>query len=241
MYGFRSYTSTGYIQLDNMYTNFTLISSGVLERTSSEWLAGVTINFPTQPVLPLIFLNSDSGSFFAEFTHSSAKIYGVGWYPNGSATIATTGVRFKIFGLTSYASLNTNGLYGLNLYNGAGELTYTSTQEHLKIQGVVPAVFGPEWSTYFNPSPDGNPVNGSGPIWSDFSNPTGGDIYGLLNSNPVAGFDYIDGEGYLITFNVAFLSRSRVLTTTKYTIKYFIPGYPDPEVWTGRYVSMVNY
>jgi len=145
-YGINIVNDSGYVQIDENYSNYSLIASGTAA-------SGTRIYYPSG--------YSANNAIFMMRGAYGAKIYKYGRDLTYTEIRGAT-FEYKIYGKTTDASQSTSG-FGLKVFNSAGACTFNSLDSTLRIQGSM--IVGQDISLpYTIPSPGYHPFILADPI-----------------------------------------------------------------------------
>ena len=144
-YGFQSFSSSGYAQIDQDYSNYALLQSGTVGTGNN------TVYFPAQPVPPLVMVRIPlTATVFCPSMNGSGAVSTSSFYINASA-----GAEYRVYARVQ--DMSASGTYGLRVYNGSGAVVFDSGKQVLRIATVGYMAATPTTAAVTLPSPGFQP------------------------------------------------------------------------------------
>jgi hypothetical protein len=136
-YGLLVKNSSGYIQIDDNYSNYTLIASGsvTINESYDRSIRIATISFPSQSFPVSVCIGNTGSAFVACVSRTSTSV--------GLVASATVTISYRIYGLISVNPGTTSG-YGLIVKNGSGGVVFNSNLPYMRIGQITTSTVGNE-------------------------------------------------------------------------------------------------
>lgn len=134
-YGLLVKNSSGYIQIDDNYSNYTLIASGsvTISESYDDSIKIATISFPSQSFPVSVCIGNTGSAFVACVSRTSTSV--------GLVASATVTISYRIYGLISVNPGSTSG-YGLIVKNGSGGVVFNSNLPYMRIGQITTSTVG---------------------------------------------------------------------------------------------------
>lgn len=134
-YGLLVKNSSGYIQIDDNYSNYTLIASGsvTINESYRNSIRIATISFPSQAFPVSVCIGNTGSAFVACVSRTSTSV--------GLVANATVTISYRIYGLISANPGTTSG-YGLIVKNGSGGVVFNSNLPYMRIGQITTSIVG---------------------------------------------------------------------------------------------------
>lgn len=149
-YGILVKNSSGYIQIDDNYSNYTLIASGAVSVSAStaSKVNPATVSFTSQSSPVVACIGDTSGAYVAVLSRSSTSVQFVS---NASITLP-----YRIYANVANNPGSTSG-YGLIVRNASGQVVFNSNLTYMRVgqltfstvgYNTMPTVYHPYGNTY---------------------------------------------------------------------------------------------
>lgn len=149
-YGISVQNSSGYIQIDDNYPNYTLIASGAVGVTASlaNKVNPATVSFTSQSSPVVACIGNTSGAYVALLSRSSTSVQFVS---NASITLP-----YRIYANVVNNTGSTSG-YGLVVRNGSNQVMFNSNLTYMRVGQLtfstvgyssMPTVYHPYGNAY---------------------------------------------------------------------------------------------
>lgn len=149
-YGFSAQNQSGYVQIDQDYSNYTVVTTGTLSVAGSE--AGSAVSFTDRGSAPLVFAKTASNVYVAlkDVTNTSATFQ---TYDTAGNYAAAT-ISYMLCWPASTGSAPTG--HGLCIYTPSGSVAFDSSRNYPRVVNVLTAgaltPASPEASIGFSPA-----------------------------------------------------------------------------------------